>query len=229
MGKRPCFSVYSKPVPRINTACIVADMLHLSNRYLVFLALAVSALTLPACSPCLKYQGDGRCTPQQSGYSITLSSIDPSKEGVYSYRLAGLDSQYFEVGFRVANLNGRAERVDEYGRHDLSKTDRPSCLVKLVLENERDEVVINETRALDLWDWRRDFATIHGGGHIEKVSKDGSTSFSKTGLKSDSGWGSTFVPRIAGIYYLTIKILDPDLKNKDILLRPVFETYSGSF
>jgi hypothetical protein len=195
------------------------------------LLLAVTATA--ACSPCIRYSGDGNCEPilderggSRSGYRVQFDAIDPTRTGEHSYDFGGLSGGSFTVALRVTDRAGNPVTTDEYGRPDLPNHQRPNPVVAVSLITESGDVVIKERRALREWDWSRSRADIDGEGHDQKISAADDTRFVRVGEKAHNGWGTHFTPRSDSRYRLKITVVTADPPAANFLVTPVIEIYT---
>lgn len=181
------------------------------------------AFILLACHEA-RYSGDGKLTddrfsPSQR-FSVALGRVDMSRAAVQTFRLAGLPTRDFVLGFQVSDPRPASEPLYD---------SRPiSTMVRMTLTDETARIVVDESRPLNEWVWsgspreRTSFVYLQGLSRDVPVS-DGVVSPQPIGLKSDAGWGTSFTPRRDGRYVLRVEILngDPRAKKYEIQLKGV--------
>jgi hypothetical protein len=171
-----------------------------------------------------RYSGDGKLTDDRFSPSqrfvLTLGRIDLSRRGLRTFRLAGLPSRDFAIGFEVSG--------PRTANRPLCDSRPISPTVKMTLKDEHGRIVIDESRPLEEWVWSgsphesTSFVYLGGKSHDVPVG-DGFVSPQPIGVKDDGGWGSHFTPRREGKYSLGIEIVrgDPEAQRYGIELRGV--------
>jgi hypothetical protein len=183
-------------------------------RVLLRRSVVLVAFVLIACDEA-RYKGDGKLTDDRFSPSqrfvLALGPIDMSRSGVHTFRLAGLPTKDFALGFQVSGPRPANEPL--YDSRPLSP------VVKMTLTDETGRIVVDESRPLNDWVWSgsphesTSFVYLQGLTRDVPVS-DGVVSPQPIGMKPDAGWGSSFTPRPDGSYVLRLEILAGDPRSQ---------------
>jgi hypothetical protein len=165
------------------------------------------------------YSGDGSLTDNgplaaTDRYVLDLGVVDLSKGGERAFRLAGLLSTEFAIGLEILRTDGgRILGADG----EIDKSIR--TVVRLRLENERQQIVFDHSAPLSEWEWgvartQEEKAFVYLRGAVTFVPvRQGVTSYTPMGVGPDGGWGTYFSPRDAATYTLRFQALSPRASN----------------
>jgi hypothetical protein len=172
-----------------------------------------ASIALIGCSTPF-YTGDGDFTEGgifgYKHYVIGLGLIDLSESNSRSYTLSGM---------RHANCK---IAIDVLDRSLATSSNRPSypVIVKMLLENEEKQTVINENAPLD--SWRMGFSgSIRDGvlwffrdGERQEIPlADGGSTYKHIGVKASGGWGTYFVAEDGEKYQLAVEVIASKIGN----------------
>jgi len=162
------------------------------------------------------YKGDGRFTDNgyttaHDRYILDLGEIDLASKRKYAYTMSRLPSTEMTVGFYIEGFKNHQRQ---------SGTPYPAnpnnALVRLLLTNDKGNLVINETANLSQWVWsdspidNNAFVYLRGVDVKRSLSKGSDlVTYDRVGIKTDDGWGTYFTPSMWTTYYLTIEIIEP--------------------
>lgn len=172
------------------------------------------------------YTGDGHfqdrsCLAPEPRYTLRLGAVDLSKKSSYTYMMKGLPEDYFTIGFRIVDPASAPQASSSIQPH-IGETRPINPQIRLSLSNEQKLTVIDIAGAVrHEWVWSYTYGSpsetwIYGRGKKEEVKtgKDSST-YKLLGVLADKGWGTSFIPRSTGEYYLVLEVLEGDPDAKD--------------
>ena len=155
---------------------------------------AVGVLLLLAFVGCheSRYAGDGKLTDDRFSPSqrfvLALGPIDLNRQATKRYRLVGLPTKQFTLGFDVSGPRGPISEP----LYDA----RPiNSVVHLKLTDEQSRVIIDESGSLNEWVWSGSPHESVSFVYRRGVSRDvpigeGVVTSRAAGEKADAGWGS---------------------------------------
>lgn len=138
-------------------------------------------------------------------YIIPIGPVNLSIPGQFKAQLERLPAVVFTIGIMVHN----DEEKSIMNLNSLIDSKPITTIIDIRMANERNETVIQECKPLNEWIWsgpydegvfvylagnEREIPVSNGVSHIEFVGK-----------KADQGWGTYFIPRRSGEYFLEIK------------------------
>jgi hypothetical protein len=154
------------------------------------------------------YKGDGVLTDKgtlaaTNRYVLDLGKIQLNRKGEYSYLMSDLPQVEMVMGLGIT--------VDPSTTGYL-KDKQFAMTIKMIITNGEGESVINEGGALRDWVWSDTPGMNHRfiyrrGAEKEIKSGDSSSSFKRTGVKADAGWGTYFTPRKHESYKIAITVM----------------------
>lgn len=154
------------------------------------------------------YKGDGMLKDKgtlaaTNRYVLDLGKIQLNRKGEYSYFMSDLPQVEMVVGLGIT--------VDP-STTEYFKDKQSQMKIKMKITNGEGKGVINEEGMLRNWVWsdtpEMDQRFIYRRGAEKEVkSGDSSSSFKRTGVKADAGWGTYFTPRKHESYKLTVSVI----------------------
>jgi hypothetical protein len=172
-------------------------------------AVATIAILALACNEA-GFEGDGKLSERALSPSrrfvVHLGTIDASRRTKARFGFRGLPEREFTIGLEVASSRPATGLV--YELRPISPT------IRMTLSDEVGRVIVSESGPLKEWEWSR---TDHGTnafvfrrGVTRDVTVGRVAHPQREGLKADGGWGTSFSPRRAGRYALTVEVLNGD-------------------
>jgi len=148
------------------------------------------------------YKGDGVLADNgplsfYGRYDLHLGNVSLAESREYAFQAAKLPKERFAVGFNIQSLPNDAEYA--------------TVNVHLIIQNERREVVVDESGPLSEWVWghasggSESFVYRRGKSKDVQVTENTWKS-TPIGVKADQGHGSYFMPRPNGKYEVRIKV-----------------------
>jgi hypothetical protein len=168
--------------------------------------LAATVIGAVACSHAPFYTGNGHFTDNgfmaySRRFVIDLGPVNLSKMGTYNYILSGLPQAEFVISIRV---------IEETTNTLNGKPDYPA-VVRVHLQNDRNETVIDEQAPLN--SWVRSYGTLdnvselYREGEEREVPIAGGYRGEKLGVKASGGWGTYFYSDEGEKYKLRVDVL----------------------
>lgn len=159
------------------------------------------------CSHAPFYTGDGHFTDNgfmaySRQFVIDLGPVDLSQTGTYNYILSGLPRAEFVVSIRVV----------EETKNTFNGTRDYPAVVRITLQNEGEETVVDEKAPLN--SWTRSYGTLDNiselyreGERREVPLVGGGYQGEKLGVKASGGWGTYFYSDVGEKYKLRVDVL----------------------
>jgi len=176
-----------------------------ATRILALVALA----TLTSACVVSAFRGDGKLIDHgpfaaRHRYVLDLGPVDLSRTGKYTYTMSNLPATEFVVGVEI---------VEAEVYQSMENQPAHSGSIRLLLETSNHAIVMSEDGSLKSWErsfTKGNFETfLYRSGEIRWISnKDGTTSPVREGVRTDEGWGSSFLPRPEITYQLTLEVLE---------------------
>jgi len=159
------------------------------------------------------YTGDGtliedRLSPSRR-FVLDLGSVDLSKSSSTTFRIEGLPSTAFTLGFEIVPRPPR-QGSSVFGVRPISVP------VRVTLVDEHGQLVIDESGPVNDWVWsaspHESSAFVYRQGASRDVPTAGAVTSERIriGEKFDHGWGSGFIPHPEGKYTLRVDVLGTD-------------------
>lgn len=168
----------------------------------------ILAVTVSILAGCLHsgYTGDGQFTDNgfmaySRRFVVDLGPVNLSRIGTYNYSLSGLPRAEFVVSIRV---------IEETTNTLNGKRDYPA-VVRVQMQNDRNETVIDEQAPLN--SWVRSYGTLdniselYRQGEGREVPVAGGYRGEKLGVKASGGWGTYFYSDEGERYRLRVDVL----------------------
>ena len=174
----------------------------------------LAALSLTAVIVGCEYAGDGQLTDHgfiaHQRYVLDLGPVDLSQRSQQSFKMANLPSEGFTFGLQLAGTNWNESAVQ--------------ATVRLLLVNEKDQVVFDVTESLPKWVWsgvRPGDPFVYLRGVNSEIPIGAGSVRLEPVVKADGGWGTYVQARRTGRYQLTFETVKPDPYARQVAARLV--------
>ena len=175
---------------------------------------ALGLSLLVAAPPPLAHEGDGAFTNNSaqaphSRYVLDLGPVDLGKPGRREFRFARLPGVEFTLGLKLASRPGE-------------QAPPAAVSLRLVLENEKDELVVHADGRLADWLWSEAgdaWFVYQRGQQIYVTMAPRATRPQRIGLGADGGWGTYFTPRAEARYRLVVDVARANIEERPVSAR----------
>lgn len=162
-------------------------------------------MALLSCSNSNSYEGDGVLTDKgitsaTNRYVLELGKIQLNRKAEYSFFMSNLPQVEMVVGFSMPVNPSTIQNL---------KNEQSLSTIRIRLTNGKGKIVIQEEGPLRNWVWSEtpDHCFVYRRGLEKEIRIGEKSSYPKrTGVKTDSGWGTYFTPQKKESYKLSVAV-----------------------